>query len=93
MLLAGSYAGVDDAIRGLGGGLDSRLVSKATNSLRLVGTISVIRWLVRKGGSSSRWFVNLLARKHKKVAAVTLANKMTRMIWSVATKQEDYRMP
>jgi hypothetical protein len=54
--------------------------------------MSVIRWVVRKGGSANRWLAALVARKPKMVAAVALANKMARMIWAVTTKQEDYRM-
>jgi transposase len=60
--------------------------------LLIVGAMSVIRWVVRKGGSSNRWLAALVARKPKMVAAVALANKMARMIWAVTTKQEDYRM-
>ena len=60
--------------------------------LLIVGAMSVIRWVVRKGGSPNRWLAALVARKPKMVAAVALANKMARMIWAVTTKQEDYRM-
>ena len=60
--------------------------------LLIVGAMSVIRWVVRKGGSANRWLATLLARKPKMVAAVALANKMARMIWAVTTRQEDYRM-
>jgi len=66
--------------------------------------MSVIRWVVRKGGSSNRWLAALVARKPKMVAAPPmslgplafhcrpLANKMARMIWAMITKQQDYRM-
>ena len=60
--------------------------------LLIVGAMSVIRWVVRKGGSANRWLATLVARKPKMVAAVALANKMARMIWAVTTRQEDYRM-
>ncbi len=60
--------------------------------LLIVGAMSVIRWVVRKGGSTNRWLANLVARKPKMVAAVALANKMARTIWAVTTKQENYRM-
>jgi len=58
----------------------------------IVGAMSVIRRVVRKGGSPDRWLAALVARKPKMVAAVALANKMARMIWAMSTKQEDYRM-
>jgi len=60
--------------------------------LLIVGAMSVIRWVVRKGGSANRWLAALVARKPKMVAAVALANKMARMIWALSTKQENYRM-
>jgi len=60
--------------------------------LLIVGAMSVIRWVVRKGGSANRWLANLVARKPRMVAAVALANKMARMIWAMATKGENYRM-
>jgi len=55
-------------------------------------TMSVIRWVVREGGSANRWLAALVARKPKMVAAVALANKMARMILAMTTKQEEYRM-
>lgn len=42
--------------------------------LLIVGAMSVIRWVVRKGGSTNRWLAALVARKPKMVAAVALAN-------------------
>lgn len=60
--------------------------------LLIVGAMSVIRWVVRKGGSENRWLANLVARKPRMVAAVALANKMARQIWAMATKGENYRM-
>ena len=60
--------------------------------LLIVGAMSVIRWVVRRGGSTNRWLAALVARKPKMVAAVALANKMARMIWALSTKQENYRM-
>ncbi len=50
--------------------------------LLIVGAMSVIRWVVRKGGSANRWLATLITRKPKMVAAVALANKMARMIWA-----------
>ena len=38
--------------------------------LLIVGAMSVIRWVVRKGGSPNRWLAALVARKPKMVAAV-----------------------
>ena len=60
--------------------------------LLIVGAMSVIRWVIRKGGSTNRWLAALVARKPNMVAAVALANKMARMIWAMSTRQENYRM-
>ena len=60
--------------------------------LLIVGAMSVIRWVVRRGGSKNKWLASLVARKPRMVAAVALANKMARQIWAMATKGEDYRM-
>ncbi len=60
--------------------------------LLVVGAMSVIRWVVRKGGSVNRWLAALVTRRPKMVATVALADKMARMIWAVTTKKEDYRM-
>lgn len=60
--------------------------------LLIVGAMSVIRWIIRKSGSSNRRLAALVARKPKMVEAVALANKMARMIWAMTTKQVDYRM-
>ena len=60
--------------------------------LLIVGAMSVVRWVVRRGSSPDRWLANLVARKPRMVAAVALANKMARMVWAMTTKGEDYRM-
>ena len=73
-------------------GAVSKMGQTDIRRLLIVGAMSVIRWVVRKGGSANRWLANLVARKPKMVAAVALANKMARMIWAMSIKQEDYRM-
>ena len=65
--------------------------------LLIVGAMSVIRWVVRKGGSSNRWLAALVARKPRMVAAVGAGERheraaMARMIWAMTTRGEDYRM-
>jgi len=47
--------------------------------LLIVGAMTAIRWIVRKGGSANHWLTALVMRKPKMVAAVALANKMARM--------------
>jgi transposase len=91
-----AWLGLVPRQRSTGGKVKLGSVSKMGQTdirrLLIVGAMSVIRWVVRKGGSPNRWLAALVARKPKMVAAVALANKMARMIWAVTTKQEDYRM-
>ena len=91
-----AWLGLVPRQRSTGGKVKLGSVSKMGQTdirrLLIVGAMSVIRWVVRKGGSSNSWLAALVARKPKMVAAVALANKMARMIWAVTTKQEDCRM-
>ena len=80
------------------------LIVGASRQRRASRGTSVIRWVVRKGGSPNRRLAALVARKPKMVAAVAPANgerrsatgssapRTARMIWAVTTNQEDYRM-
>lgn len=70
----------------------SRMAQTDIRRLLIVGAMSVIRRVVRKGGGPNRWPAALVARKPKMVAAVALANRMARMIWAATTTQEDCRM-
>ncbi len=91
-----AWLGLVPRQRSTGGKTKLTGVSKMSQTdirrLLIVGAMSVIRWVVRKGGSPNRWLAALVARKPRMVAAVALANKMARMIWAVTTKQQDYRM-
>lgn len=60
--------------------------------LLIVGAMSLIRWIVRKGVLPDNWLGHILGRKPRMVAAVALANKMARIIWAMMTKEQNYRM-
>jgi len=91
-----SWLGLVPRQRSTGGKARLGAVSKMgqcdIRKLLIVGAMSVIRWVVRRGGSKNKWLASLVARKPRMVAAVALANKMARQIWAMATKGEDYRM-
>ncbi|MEC4594297.1 hypothetical protein VPG91_25075 [Nitrospirillum amazonense] len=44
-----------------------------------------------KRQKSDNWLGRLLLRKPRMLAAVALANKMTRTLWVTVVKQQDYR--
>ncbi|WP_312223892.1 IS110 family transposase [Rhizobium rhizoryzae] len=60
--------------------------------LLIVGAMSLIRWIVRKGVLPDDWLGHILGRKPRMVAAVALANKMARIIWAMMTREQNYRM-
>lgn len=60
--------------------------------LLIVGAMSLIRWIVRKGVLPDNWLGASLGRKPRMVAAVALANKMARIIWAMMTREQNYRM-
>ena len=70
-------------------------ISKAGNErlrqLLFVGAMSVIRFAKPGSKSASAWLLHLLERKPRKLAAVALANKMARIIWSMMSRGEAYR--
>jgi transposase len=70
-------------------------ISKAGNErlrqLLFVGAMSVIRFDKPGSKSASAWLLQLLERKPRKLAAVALANKMARIIWSMMSRGEAYR--
>ena len=60
--------------------------------LLIVGAMSLIRWIVRKGVLPDNWLGHILGRKPRMVSAVALANKMARIKWAMMTREQNYRM-
>lgn len=58
-------------------------------TLLIHGARAVIRVSARKPNAEP-WLKNLLARRHKNVAAVALANKNVRTIWALLAHERDY---
>jgi transposase len=62
--------------------------------LLFVGAMSVIRFAKPGRTSASAWLLQWLERKPRKRAAVALANKMARIIWTMmALGEADRRQP
>jgi len=70
----------------------SKMGQTDIRKLLIVGAMSRIRWVVRKGGTPDSWLGQLVGRKPRMVAAVALANKMARIIWAIMTREQNYRM-
>lgn len=60
--------------------------------LLIVGVMSRIRWIIRKGGRPDNWLGRIVARKPRMVAAVALGNKMARNIWATKTTIQNGRL-
>ncbi len=70
----------------------SKMGQSDIRKLLIVGAMSRIRWIVRKGVLPDNWLGHLMGRKARMVAAVALANKMARAIWAMMTREENYRL-
>jgi transposase len=72
-------------------------VSKAGQAdirrLLIIGAMTRVNWASRKPPLSGSWLARMLARKPRMLVAISLANKMARMIWAMLTKQANYRDP
>lgn len=77
---------------GTGGKVVLGPISKRGNGylrrLLVNGAMSV---LSSKRAKRDPWLIKLLTTKHRKVAAVALANKMARIGWAIMMRQEDFQ--
>lgn len=55
--------------------------------------MSRLGWLGQRTIAEGSWLSRMLARKPKMLVAIALANKMARQIWTMLTKNENYRDP
>jgi transposase len=60
--------------------------------LLVQGARAIMRVAQRHGDPQSLWVRQLLARRHKHVVAVALANKLARTIWALLVKGEAFEM-
>lgn len=57
-----------------------------------VGAMAVIRYAERHG-TRRPWLAKLLTRRHPRIAAIALANKIGRIVWALMISGERYREP
>ncbi|HEY1431351.1 MAG TPA: IS110 family transposase [Stellaceae bacterium] len=69
----------------------SRAGDERLRQLLVLGATAVIQHAKPGRPTTSRWLLNLLSRKPRKLAAVALANKMARIAWAMMTSGETYR--
>jgi transposase len=62
-------------------------------SLFTAGSLAVIRYVKMHCTRHRPWLARLLARRPNQVAAIALANKLTRMAWAMMAKNERYNEP
>lgn len=59
-------------------------------TLLIHGARSVIRVAEAKTSHAGSWLAGVMARRHKNVAAVALANKNARIVWALLAQERDY---
>ena len=61
--------------------------------LLIIGAMTVVSWVVRRGAPPGSWLARMLARKPRMLVAVALANRMARIAWALMTKRDVYKEP
>lgn len=92
-----AWAGLTPKQHSTGGktrlGRTSKMGQKDIRRLLILGAMSVIQSVERKGGApDGSWLDRMLKRKPKLLAAVALANKMARMAWVVMKNKDVYQV-
>lgn len=62
-------------------------------TLLIHGARAVLGKAGGKQDARSAWIKQMRERRHPNVVAVALANKNARIVWSVLSKNEEYRRP
>jgi transposase len=68
----------------------SKRGNKYLRKLLIHGARSVLLHLAERDTVLGRWTKGLLARAHKNIAVVALANKMARIAWAVLRRRERF---
>ncbi len=76
-------------------GKTSKMGQRDVRRLLIIGAMAVVNWGARKGTPEGSWLQKMLGKKPRMVVAIALANRsvMTRRLWAMLVKKEDYRNP
>lgn len=59
-------------------------------TLLIHGARAVMFHRIRSAAEADGWLMRLLARRHRNIAAVALANKNARIVWALLAHQREY---
>lgn len=92
-----AWLGLTPLQRSTGGkqklGATSKMGERTLRRLLIIGASAVVRHAARRGASEGSWLGRMLARKPRMVVIVALANKMSRIVWSLMARGGIYRTP
>ncbi len=71
----------------------SKAGDRYLRSLLMIGAFSLIRRAKQAGSTPRPWLAALMARRPTKVAAIALANKITRIVWAMMVRGTRYQEP
>ena len=60
--------------------------------LLITGAMAVVQHAIRRGEITDPSLAGMLARKPKMLVVVAVANKTARMVWTLTTRKEVYRV-
>jgi len=87
-----AWLGLTSANKSSGGkeklGRMTKMGDQYIRSLLVVGMRSLVRQTNSHLGRESKWLTSLLERKPARVTTVAMANKTTRIVWAVLTRNE-----
>lgn len=74
-------------------GRTSKMGERTLRRLLIIGSSAVVRHASKRGAAEGSWLAGMLARKPRMLVTVAQANKTAWIVWTLLTKQEDYRAP
>ncbi len=70
----------------------SKMGQRDLRRLLISGAMAVIQSAIRRGKTADPWLASMLERKPRMLVLVALANRTARIVWTLSTKKEVYRL-